>query len=56
MPGNYSANFWVMSPPNIIHAKMEQMPFGIRQKPIYGTRSLDSRFGCMAAVVEFGQK
>ena len=46
VPGRYVAALWVMSHEGV-HSRIDQVVVEIRQKPVYGTRELDVRWGCM---------
>jgi hypothetical protein len=52
-PGLYRTDFWVQSSPKPDHAFLRDVPIEIRQRVVYGTRSVDSRFGCIVADISF---
>jgi hypothetical protein len=54
VPGRYMAALWVMSHERV-HSRIDSVVVEIRQKPVYGTRELDSRWGCMLVDIEFDQ-
>ena len=54
LPGNYTASFWVMNPQGHIYVMSENsIAFEIAQVPLYGTRHLDYRWGCVYSDIEF---
>jgi len=55
VPGRYMASLWVMSHERV-HSRMESIVVEIRQKPVYGTRELDSGWGCMLIDIEFAPR
>jgi lipopolysaccharide transport system ATP-binding protein len=54
LPGHYTASFWVMNPQEHIYAMAESsIGFEIAQGPIYGTRRVDHRWGCVFSDIRF---
>jgi lipopolysaccharide transport system ATP-binding protein len=54
LPGSYNASFWVMNPQGHIYAMAESaIAFEIGQAPLYGTRQVDHRWGCVYTRVDF---
>jgi lipopolysaccharide transport system ATP-binding protein len=54
LPGSYVASFWVMNPQGHIYAMTDQtIAFEIGQSPIYGTRQVDHRWGCVYTKIDF---
>ena len=54
LPGNYTASFWVMNPQGHIYVMSENaISFEIAQVPLYGTRHLDYRWGCVYSDIHF---
>jgi len=54
LPGRYTASFWVMNPQGHIYAMAENaIGFEIGQSPLYGTREVDHRWGCVYTGIEF---
>jgi lipopolysaccharide transport system ATP-binding protein len=54
IPGTYTASFWVMSQQEHIYAMSDYtIAFEISQAPIYGTRAVDHRWGCVYSDVNF---
>jgi lipopolysaccharide transport system ATP-binding protein len=55
LPGHYTASFWVMSPQAHIYVLTESsIAFEIAQVPLYGTRQVDYRWGCVYSDIQFG--
>ena len=54
LPGNYTANIWVMSPQGHIYVNAENaILFELAQTALYGTSQLDYRWGCVYTKVDF---
>ena len=54
LPGSYTASFWVMNPQGHIYVMAKNaITFEIGQSPIYGTREIDHRWGCVYTNVQF---
>jgi lipopolysaccharide transport system ATP-binding protein len=54
LPGDYLASFWIMNPNGHIYVLGEDvMSFKLEQTPIYGTRHVDHRWGCVFTDVDF---
>jgi lipopolysaccharide transport system ATP-binding protein len=54
LPGSYTVSFWVMNPQYHIYVLAEDaINFEIGQSPIYGTRHIDHRWGCVYTDVTF---
>jgi lipopolysaccharide transport system ATP-binding protein len=57
LPGRYRASFWVMNPQCHIYARADNaISFEIGQGPLYGTREIDHRWGCVYTQVDFTVK
>lgn len=55
LPGTYTASFWIMNPHGHIHVMTENsIVFEIGQTPLYGTCTVDHRWGCVYSDVKFG--
>ncbi len=54
LPGHYTATIWATSPQCHPYAYVEDtIQFELRQSPLYGTREVDRRWGCVFTDVEF---
>jgi lipopolysaccharide transport system ATP-binding protein len=54
LPGNYTSTFWIMNSYGHIYAQAEQaIRFKISQAPLYGTREIDDRWGCVYSDIAF---
>jgi lipopolysaccharide transport system ATP-binding protein len=54
-PGTYTASFWVMTPQWHIYANAEAaIAFEIGQSPVFGTKTIDHRWGCVQVPIEYG--
>jgi lipopolysaccharide transport system ATP-binding protein len=54
LPGDYLVSFWIMNPNGHIYVMGEDiLTFRIEQSPIYGTRHIDHRWGCVFTDVDF---
>jgi hypothetical protein len=54
LPGTYTASVWVMNPQGHIYAMTENsIVFEIAQTPIYSTRHVDHRWGCVFSDIQF---
>jgi lipopolysaccharide transport system ATP-binding protein len=58
IPGVYKAGFWVMNPQGHIYmmTHADAISFEIGQSPLYGTRDVDLRWGCVYTGVEVSTK
>lgn len=54
LPGHYGATVWAMNPQGHLYAYVENaIQFELWQRPLYGTRQVDHRWGCVFTRVEF---
>lgn len=54
LPGIYTCSFWISNSESHVYASaLERIHFEIGQKPLYGTREIDRRWGCVFTPIQY---